>query len=112
MLFVWNIHYLRDSTSEVFMQLSDEFRKHVIVTFPNHFQVPEALKSSLVFGSFDSELDKREMCSRTGGDNETSSALHSSQGSDETAASRFVVNVCYLMCMSVLFSYPRRIYFP
>ncbi|KAK4275288.1 hypothetical protein QN277_018400 [Acacia crassicarpa] len=74
------------STSEVCMQSSDESKQHVIVTFPNHFQVPEALKSGLIFGSFDSEFDK-EMFSRTGGDNNTSSALHSFQGSDKTATS-------------------------
>ncbi|XP_028771532.1 GBF-interacting protein 1-like, partial [Neltuma alba] len=75
------------STSEVCMQSSDELRQHVIVTFPNHFQVPEALKSGLIFGSFDSDFDKKEMFSTTGGDNNTSSALHPSQGSDKTATS-------------------------
>ncbi|XP_054818609.1 GBF-interacting protein 1-like isoform X2 [Prosopis cineraria] len=75
------------STSEVCMQSSDELRQHVIVTFPNHFQVPDALKSGLIFGSFDSDFDKREMFGRTGGDNNSSNALHSPQASDKTATS-------------------------
>lgn len=88
------------STSEVCVQSSDELKQNVVVTFPNHFQVPEALKSGLKFGSFGSDFGKRDGFSRTDGDNNASPALHSSQGSDKTATSRFVVNVCCVVCLS------------
>lgn len=92
-------HVPEVSTSEVCVQSSDELRQQDIVTFPNHFQVPEALKSGLTFGSFDSDFGKSERFSKTGGDNSTSPALHSSLESDKTATSRFVVNACFLVCI-------------
>ncbi|KAI4307839.1 hypothetical protein L6164_030976 [Bauhinia variegata] len=74
------------STSVVCMQSSAELRQHV--TFPNHFQVPEALKSGITFGSFDSNFGLTERSSSgTDGGNDDSPALESSLGSDETAIS-------------------------
>ncbi|RDY08097.1 GBF-interacting protein 1 [Mucuna pruriens] len=73
------------STSEACVQSSAELRQHV--TFPNHFQVPEALKSGLTFGSFDTFGPSEKSNSGTGGDNNASPALESSLGSDEAATS-------------------------
>ncbi|KAL5125957.1 GBF-interacting protein 1-like [Glycine soja] len=69
------------STSEVCVQSSAELRH---VTFPNHFQVPKALKSGLTFGSFDTFGPSEESNSGAGGDNNASPAL---KLSDETATS-------------------------
>ncbi|KHN43908.1 GBF-interacting protein 1-like isoform X1 [Glycine soja] len=69
------------STSEVCVQFSAELRH---VTFPNHFQVPKALKSGLTFGSFDTFGPSEESNSGAGGDNNASPAL---ELSDETATS-------------------------
>ncbi|TKY57422.1 GBF-interacting protein 1-like protein [Spatholobus suberectus] len=73
------------STSETCVQSSAELRQHV--TFPNHFQVPKALKSGLTFGSFDSFGPSEKSNSGTGGDNNASPALESSLGTDEVATS-------------------------
>ncbi|KAI4306244.1 hypothetical protein L6164_029536 [Bauhinia variegata] len=74
------------STPEVRVQSSAESRQHV--TFPNHFQVPEALKSGLTFGSFDSNFGLRESSSSgPDGGNDEPPALESSLRSDETATS-------------------------
>ncbi|KAL3036047.1 hypothetical protein AAZX31_02G283800 [Glycine max] len=54
------------------------------VTFPNHFQVPKALKSGLTFGSFDTFGPSEKSNSGAGGDNNASPAL---ELSDETATS-------------------------
>uniref|UniRef100_A0A2N9HYE9 GBF-interacting protein 1 N-terminal domain-containing protein n=1 Tax=Fagus sylvatica TaxID=28930 RepID=A0A2N9HYE9_FAGSY len=57
-----------------------------LVTFPNHFQVSETLKSGLTFGSFDSTYGSSvKSISGTGGDNDSSCVVESSQGSGETA---------------------------
>ncbi|KAI3419879.1 uncharacterized protein J3R85_012990 [Psidium guajava] len=59
--------------------------QHVI--FPNHFQVSEAFKNSLTFGSFDACLGARTEImdgSGTVGDDESSLGVESSQGSDVT----------------------------
>ncbi|XP_027329681.1 GBF-interacting protein 1-like isoform X2 [Abrus precatorius] len=72
------------STSEACVQSSAEMRQHV--TFPNHFQVPKALKSGLTFGSFDTFGPSEKSSSGTGGDN-SPSALAASLGNDEAAAS-------------------------
>ncbi|KAK7371899.1 hypothetical protein VNO80_05266 [Phaseolus coccineus] len=73
------------STSEVSVQSSAELRQHV--TFPNHFQVPEALKSGLTFGSFDTFGPSEKSNSGTDGDNNVSCALEPSPVSDEAATS-------------------------
>ena len=78
------------STSEVCVQSSAELRH---VTFPNHFQVPKALKSGLTFGSFDTFGPSEESNSGAGGDNNASPAL---ELSDETATSRFVIHMLLL----------------
>jgi len=83
------------STSEVGVQSSAELRQHV--TFPNHFQVPEALKSGLTFGSFDTFGPSEKSNSGTDGDNNVSCALEPSPVSDEVATSRFVIHM-FLMC--------------
>ncbi|XP_061353171.1 GBF-interacting protein 1-like [Gastrolobium bilobum] len=70
--------------SEACVPSSAELRQHV--TFPNHFQVPKALKTGLTFGSFDSFGPRDSSSSGAGGDNYTA-ALESSPGSDETATS-------------------------
>ncbi|KAI6690771.1 hypothetical protein NL676_027599 [Syzygium grande] len=59
--------------------------QHVI--FPNHFQVSEAFKNSLTFGSFDACLGGRTEiidASGTVGDDKSSLGVESSQGSDVT----------------------------
>ncbi|XP_014504993.1 GBF-interacting protein 1-like [Vigna radiata var. radiata] len=73
------------STSEACVQSSAELRQHV--TFPNHFQVPEALKSGLTFGSFDTFSPSEKSNSGTDGDNNASRALEPSPVSDEAATS-------------------------
>lgn len=78
------------STTEACVQSSAELRQHV--TFPNHFQVPEALKSGLTFGSFDTSGSNERSSCGTGGDNNTSS-LESSLGNTEYATSRFVIHM-------------------
>jgi len=83
------------STSEACVQSSAELRQHV--TFPNHFQVPEALKSGLTFGSFDTFSPSEKSNSGTDGDNNASRALEPSPVSDEAATSRFVIHML-LMC--------------
>ncbi|KAK7299914.1 hypothetical protein RJT34_10743 [Clitoria ternatea] len=70
------------STSEACVQSSAELRQHV--TFPNHFQVPESLKSGLTFGSFDTFGLSEKSTSGTGGDN-NSPASESSLGNGEAA---------------------------
>nr|XP_012568729.1 GBF-interacting protein 1-like isoform X3 [Cicer arietinum]XP_012568730.1 GBF-interacting protein 1-like isoform X4 [Cicer arietinum] len=70
------------STSESRVQ-SAELRQHVI--FPNHFQVPEALKGGLTFGSFDTLGPSERSSSATGGDSSTSPTPESSLGNDEAA---------------------------
>ncbi|KAK7320300.1 hypothetical protein VNO77_29645 [Canavalia gladiata] len=77
------------STTEACVQSSAELRQHV--TFPNHFQVPEALKSGLTFGSFDTFGPSEKSSSGTGGDN--TSALASSPGNGEAAATSSNQNV-------------------
>ncbi|XP_019426115.1 PREDICTED: GBF-interacting protein 1-like isoform X2 [Lupinus angustifolius] len=77
--------------SDVLMESSAELRQHV--TFPNHFQVPETLKAGLTFGSFDNFGSRERHSSGTGGDNNTSAALTSSAGSDETATSSHLAPV-------------------
>ncbi|XP_030548938.1 GBF-interacting protein 1-like [Rhodamnia argentea] len=59
--------------------------QHVI--FPNHFQVSEAFKNSLTFGSFDTCLGARAEImdgSGTVGDDKSNLGVESSQGSDVT----------------------------
>lgn len=70
--------------------------QHVI--FPNHFQVSEAFKNSLTFGSFDACLGGRTEiidASGTVGDDKSSLGVESSQGSDVTVqeSSPRLVNV-------------------
>ncbi|KAL5101128.1 hypothetical protein RYX36_005455 [Vicia faba] len=72
------------SASEAHVQ-STELRPHV--TFPNHFQVPEALKSGLTFGSFDNFGTSERSYSVTGCDNSTSSTPETSPGNDEAVTS-------------------------
>ncbi|KAE9614730.1 hypothetical protein Lal_00036165 [Lupinus albus] len=72
------------STTEACVQSSAELRQHV--TFPNHFQVPKALKSGLTFGNFDTSGRNGRSYGGIGGDNNTS-ALESSLGNDESATS-------------------------
>ncbi|CAL0307347.1 unnamed protein product [Lupinus luteus] len=72
------------STTEAYVQSSVELRQHV--TFPNHFQVPKALKSGLTFGNFDISDPNERSYSGIGGDDNTS-ALESSLGNDESATS-------------------------
>ncbi|OIW02920.1 hypothetical protein TanjilG_29696 [Lupinus angustifolius] len=72
------------STGEASVQSSAEPRQHV--TFPNHFQVPKALKSGLTFGSFDTSDPNERFYSGTGGDNNPS-ALESALGNDESVTS-------------------------
>ncbi|KAL2316631.1 hypothetical protein Fmac_030507 [Flemingia macrophylla] len=73
------------STSEAcVVQSSAELRQHV--TFPNHFQVPKAIKSGLTFGSFDTFCPSEKYNSGTDGENNTS-ALESSLGSGEAPTS-------------------------
>lgn len=86
------------STSEACAQSSAELRQHV--TFPNHFQVPEALKSGLTFGSFATFGPSVRSSSGTGCDNNTSTALESSTGNDEAATSRSVIYML-LVCLSL-----------
>ncbi|KAM1204815.1 hypothetical protein EV1_005811 [Malus domestica] len=58
--------------------------KHV--TFPNHIQVPEALKNVLTFGSIDAPFGVRvDSVKGTGSDNFSVEAIESSQDTDETA---------------------------
>ncbi|KAM2056340.1 hypothetical protein ACFX16_029159 [Malus domestica] len=58
--------------------------KHV--TFPNHIQVPEALKNVLTFGSIDAPFGVRvDFDKGTGGDNFSMGAVESSQDTDDTA---------------------------
>jgi hypothetical protein len=85
------------STSEAPVQ-STELRQHV--TFPNHFQVPEALKGGLTFGSFDTFDPSEKSSSVTGCDNSTSPTPESSSVNAETVNSRFVI---YMILMYVLF---------
>ena len=73
------------------MQSTAESRQHV--TFPNHFQVPETLKSGLTFGSFDNFGPRERSSGGTGGDNNTSASLESSPGNDETVTSGFVIHI-------------------
>lgn len=87
------------NASEACVQSSTESRQHV--TFPNHFLVPEALKTCLTFGSFDNFGPRERSSSGTGGDNNTSAALESSPGSDETATSRFV-SICCLCAYQII----------
>ncbi|KAK7276984.1 hypothetical protein RIF29_18133 [Crotalaria pallida] len=72
------------STTEASVQSSTELRQHV--TFPNHFQVPKALKSGLTFGSFGASGLNERSSSETGSNN-NASALESSLGNDESATS-------------------------
>ncbi|OIW16406.1 hypothetical protein TanjilG_19122 [Lupinus angustifolius] len=72
------------STTEACSQSSAELRQHV--TFPNHFQVPKALKSGLTFGNFDTSGPNERSYSGIGGYNNTAS-LESSLGNDESATS-------------------------
>ena len=69
-----------------------------LVTFPNHFQVSETLKSGLTFGSFDSTYGSSvKSISGTDGDNDSSCVVESSQGSGETAKEHSrLVNVCFV----------------
>ncbi|XP_050919094.1 GBF-interacting protein 1-like [Lathyrus oleraceus] len=70
--------------SEPYAQ-STELRQHV--TFPNHFQVPEAFKSGLTFGSFDTFSPSERSYSVTGRDNSSSPASETSPGNDEAVTS-------------------------
>ena len=71
------------SNSEVCAQLSTELRQHV--TFPSHFQVPEALKNGLTFGSFDSIISIKERSgSGISDNNSTLPTVDSSLASDKT----------------------------
>ncbi|CAK8539076.1 unnamed protein product [Lathyrus sativus] len=72
------------SASEAHVQ-STELRQHV--TFPNHFQVPEAFKSGLTFGSFDTFAPSERSYSVTGCDNSTSPTPETSPGNDESVTS-------------------------
>lgn len=72
------------STSEAPVQ-STELRQHV--TFPNHFQVPEALKGGLTFGSFDTFDPSEKSSSVTGCDNSTSPTTEFSSVNAETVNS-------------------------
>ena len=87
------------STSEACVQSSVELRQHV--TFPNHFQVPEALKSGLTFGSFDTLGPSERSSSGTDGDNNTSPALESSIGNDKDAISRFVIEMLHVLSVHI-----------
>ncbi|KAF7831258.1 GBF-interacting protein 1-like [Senna tora] len=74
------------SSSEVCVPSSAGLKQ--FVTFPNHFQVPEAFKNGLTFGSFDSNSGQKERSiSGTGGDNKALLTLESSIGSDDTTTS-------------------------
>ncbi|XP_057725726.1 GBF-interacting protein 1-like [Arachis stenosperma] len=73
-------------TSDACVQSLAELRQHV--TFPNHFQVPKALKSGLTFGSFDTLGPNETSSSGADGDHNPSPALESSLGSDKDAISR------------------------
>lgn len=72
------------------------------VTFPNHFKVPEALKTGLTFGSFDTnsglgtEFGNSNGCGISG-----IHAIESSCGNDETARepSRLVI---FILCLTWL----------
>ncbi|XP_012071069.1 GBF-interacting protein 1-like isoform X2 [Jatropha curcas] len=56
------------------------------VTFPNHFKVPEALKSGLTFGSFDVNSGPgTKNCNGNSCDINSTHATESSHGTDETA---------------------------
>lgn len=80
------------------------------VTFPNHFQVPEALKNGLTFGSFDANFGpKVESVSSFADDNMGASSEASGEASKEPSP-RFVNSITYLslsFCTSffVLFSF-------
>lgn len=70
-----------------------------IVTFPNHFQVSEALKSGLTFGSFESTFGSSvKSIGGTDGDNDSSGAAESSQQTDQTAKEHSrLVNVYFVV---------------
>ncbi|KAI4390059.1 hypothetical protein MLD38_002212 [Melastoma candidum] len=60
------------------------------VTFPNHFKVPEALKSGLTFGSFDMGLGTNaDNSAGITSDDKSSSGVDSSAGSDVTVQEVF-----------------------
>ncbi|KAJ7963582.1 GBF-interacting protein 1 [Quillaja saponaria] len=67
-------------------EVKAELKQHV--SFPNHFQVSDALKSGLTFGSFDSNFVQRgRSISGTGDENSSMPVLESSFGSDGSTAS-------------------------
>ncbi|KAF1890329.1 hypothetical protein Lal_00013583 [Lupinus albus] len=72
------------STGDASVQSSAELRHHV--TFPNHFQVPKALKSGLTFGSFDTSDSKERFYSGICGGNNLS-ALESALGNHKSVTS-------------------------
>lgn len=72
-----------EASSQVPRDSSLSVAKHV--TFPNHIQVPEALKNVLTFGSIDATFGPRvDSVNGTGGDNFSIGAVESSQDTDET----------------------------
>ncbi|VVA18787.1 PREDICTED: GBF-interacting [Prunus dulcis] len=72
-----------EATSQVPRDSSLSVAKHV--TFPNHIQVPEALKNVLTFGSIDATFGPRvDSVNGTGGDIFSIGAVESSQDTDET----------------------------
>ncbi|KAK7289601.1 hypothetical protein RIF29_03354 [Crotalaria pallida] len=73
--------------SEVRIQSSAELRQHV--TFPNHFQVPDTVKTGLTFGSFNNCGPRERSSNGADGDNNISATLESSLGIDNTATSSF-----------------------
>ncbi|KAI5433169.1 hypothetical protein KIW84_020448 [Lathyrus oleraceus] len=80
------------SASEAHVQ-STEARQRV--TYPKHFQVPEALKGGLTFGSFDTFGPSKRSCRATGCDN--SPTPETSPGNDEAVTSRFVIYTIFMI---------------
>lgn len=70
------------------------------VTFPNHFQVPEALKNGLTFGSFDATFGLKGDSANVGAD--TTGAAESSQDSGEPSKepSTRLVNYILATCLN------------
>ena len=101
-----------DSPSEACVQSSVELKQHV--TFPNHFQVPKALKSSLTFKNFDTfpalELSDKSTTSRL--------IIHillmcfclSYQLTDHSLFTSFLVCVCERVFLRALFNCVKIMY--
>lgn len=76
------------------------------VTFPNHFQVSEAFKNGLTFGSFDANFGARtEIINNPVSNDKSNFVAESSQESDENveeSSSRWVVLI--LDCLHLILS--------